>query len=165
MRRERSRTHPAADTPRPQRRIFEEGDGKLPELAGCPGCGASYRNGRWTWQVAPIGSYSHTCPACERIATHYPAGVLRLHGAFAQGHRDELLHLLRNIEARERADHPLKRIIAVEEEDDGFVVTATDAKLVESFGRSLQRAYEGELQHPPTTAERANLVRVDWHRD
>jgi hypothetical protein len=168
MSRERSKTHPSARQPRPSRRIHEppEGSkGKLPELAGCPECGASYRNGRWTWQKAPIGSYEHVCPACQRIADDYPAGVLHVEGDFAAAHRDELEGLLRNVEERERTNHPLKRIMAIADEGPGFTVSVTDGKLAQSLGRALESAYEGELELPPTTSDRENLVRVRWTRD
>jgi hypothetical protein len=105
------------------------------------------------------------CPACERIATDYPAGVLHVGGGFASSHRDELLSLVRHVEERERDEHPLKRIMGVSDEGTGFAVTVTDGKLAQSFGRALQRAYEGRLEHPPTTAEKENLVRVRWTRD
>lgn len=169
MARKRSTTHSAARQPRPARRIHDEAPGaahgKLPEIAGCPRCGASYRDGRWTWQTPPVGSYEHVCPACERIAEDYPAGVLHVEGEFAASRRDELVGLIRNIEERERAEHPLKRIMAIVDEGSGFVVTVTDAKLVDSFGRALKSAYDGSLEHPPTTSDKENLVRVRWTRD
>jgi NMD protein affecting ribosome stability and mRNA decay len=165
MRRTRSSTHPAARQPRPARRIHEEVPGKLPEIAGCPRCRASYRNGRWTWKAAPADCYEHVCPACERIADDYPAGVLHVEGGFAGSHRDELIALIRNIEERERADHPLKRIMAVSDEDAGFVVEATDAKLVETLGRALKQAYVGRLERSPATSDKQNLLRVHWSRD
>lgn len=166
MRRKRSETHAAASTPRPARRIHEEAgaEGKLPELAACPDCGASYRNGRWTWQRAPADAYEHVCPACERIASDYPDGILCVEGAFAATHRDELTGLLRNIEARERAEHPLKRLMAIADEGSGFVATVTDGKLVRSFGRALEHAYGGELEEP-TTQDVENIVRVRWSRE
>ena len=167
MARQRSTPHPAARTPRPSRRIHEEGSEKLPELAVCPDCQASYRKGRWTWQSAPADAYPHICPACERIASDYPAGVIHLEGGFVAAHRDELLGLLQNIEERERAEHPLKRIMASTDEAAGFAVTVTDAKLARSFGTALHRAYEGHLELPDTadTADNENLVRVRWRRD
>lgn len=161
----RSTKPPAANTPRPSRRIPPETAGKLPELAGCPRCGASYRNGRWTWKTAPAGSYESVCPACERIKSNYPAGALRVTGDFATSHRDEVIRLLCNIEARERTEHPLKRIMAVTDEGAGFVVTTTDSKLAETFGRALKKTYEGRLDQPPTTNDKENLVRVEWARD
>ena len=164
-RKQSKKTHSAASTPRPSRRIHEETSGKLPDLARCPRCDASYRNGRWTWKPAPAGSYEHVCPACVRIETHHPAGELRVEGAFELAHRDEVVGTLRNVEERERTEHPLKRIAAIEEAGDGLVVTVTDAKLVQSLGRALYRAYEGRFEHPPTTSEQDDFVRARWSRD
>ena len=91
MTRQRSTPHPASQVPRRSRRIHEEGPDKLPEIAACPECQASYRKGRWTWKSAPADAYSHRCPACERIADDYPAGVVELDGGFIAAHRDELV--------------------------------------------------------------------------
>ena len=165
MRRKRSSAHSAAGKPRPPRRLPAAVEAKLPEVASCPRCAASYREGRWTWQTAPAGSYEKICPACERIGSGYPAGVLRVQGAFAAAHRDELIGLLRNVEERERGDHPLKRIMSIGDEAGGFVVQTTDAKLTVALGRALEKAYDGRLEHPPTTADTENLVRVRWARD
>jgi len=165
MKRRRPPSHPAARMPRPSRRIHEEPSGKLPEIAACPRCQASYRNGRWTWKAPPVGAYEHVCPACERIETDEPAGVLRAEGAFVAAHRDEIVRLLRNIEERERNEHPLKRIIRLEDEDDGLRVAATNAKLVETFGHALQEAYEGRLDRPPRTGGTERFVRIRWARD
>jgi len=165
MRRKRSETHPAARTPQPSRRIHSEVPGKLPEQACCPGCGASYRKGRWTWKTAPADAYEHTCPACERIASGLAAGVVRLEGAFARSESDELIRLLRNIEERERGEHPLKRIMDIATDDAGIAVTVTDPSLAESFGRALRRAYEGRLEQAPKQSPEEGPVRILWERD
>lgn len=99
------------------------------------------------------------------MAAEYPAGVLHVAGGFAESNRDELIGLLRNIEARERAEHPLKRIMAVADEGTGFAVTTTDAKLVETFGHALTKAYAGQLEQAPTKRGDGNLVRLRWMRD
>jgi len=163
--RNRSKSHPAAGQPRPSRRIHEEAPPKLSGNAVCPRCGASYQKGRWTWKQAETGSIEHVCPACERVATEYPAGVLHVGGEFVAPNRDELIGLLRNIEERERSAHPLKRIMAVADEGAGFAITVTDAKLVETFGRALTKAYAGRLEQAPTTRGEGNLVRLHWTRD
>ena len=165
MRKKPSATHSAASTPRPARRIHEEVAGKLSEIACCPRCGSSYRSGRWTSEPAPADSYEHICPACERIEAAYPAGVLQLDGDFVASHRDDLISLIRNVEERERSTHPLKRIMAITEEGSHLVVTVTDAKLALALGRALESAYKGQLEHPPTTSDKENLVRVQWTRD
>ena len=165
MRRQRESTHTAASVPHSARRIHEESAGKLPELAGCPCCQASYRNGRWTWETPPIGSYALECPACKRIATDDPAGELRVEGKFAASHRDEIEGCLRNVEARERAEHPLKRIMSIRDEGGAIVVRVTDAKLVTQLGHALASAWDGELVLPKTTADQSPFARASWRRD
>lgn len=168
-RRKRGATHPAAHQPRPSRRIYDEAParsrGKLPELATCPSCGACYLEGRWTWQAAPVGAYEARCPACERIEADYPDGVVHVSGAFALAHSDEIEGLVRNVEQRERAEHPLKRVMSIEGQEDGLLVKTTDAKLAQSIGRALHKAYGGELEDPGTARDRENLLRVTWTRD
>lgn len=164
MTRDRPPQHPRADSPRLPRQKHEENPAKLTELAGCPDCGASYRNGRWTWQSPPSDSYEFRCPACERVKSNYPAGILDVEGDFALSRRAEILSLLRNVEESQRLEHPLKRIMGVEDREAGFSVTVTDANLARAFGKALKHAYAGELKHPPTTGDKENLVRVHWSR-
>jgi NMD protein affecting ribosome stability and mRNA decay len=169
MRRKRSSEHTAARTPRPARRVSDPSPGaragKLADLAACPGCGASYRKGRWTWQKAPAGSYEKQCPACERIEKHYPAGVLNVDGAFVAKHRQDVVGTLRHVEERERTKHPLKRIMGITKAGKGLVVETTDGKLAQSLGRALHKAFSGRLEPSATTADKENLVRVRWTRD
>ena len=88
--------------------------GKLREPSVCRQCKAMYHKGRWTWDPVPLDSYDIVCPACERIRDNAPSGVLLLTGEFVAKHRDEILGLARNEEARVKAEHPLARIIRVE---------------------------------------------------
>jgi hypothetical protein len=53
----------------------------------------------------------------------------------------------------------------IEPEENGFVVETTDGELAQALRRALHKAYAGELEHPPTTADKENLVRVRWIRD
>ena len=46
-----------------------------------------------------------------------------LAGAFPRDHREEVLGLARNIEERERREHPLKRIMGVVEEEEDRELT------------------------------------------
>lgn len=164
-----SRSTPPPRRPqRPSRRIHDESPGdapKLREIAECPECHASYRNGRWTWEAAPVGAYEHECPACERIRTDYPGGIVRLEGAFAAAHRDELVGLVHNVEERERSEHPLSRVMSIDEEDGALQVKTTEARLAEAVGRAVHSAYEGDLEMPPTSGDKQNLARVRWSRD
>ncbi len=134
--------------------------GKLPEPTVCPQCGAVFHEGRWQWRQAPVNAHRETCPACHRIRDHYPAGFLTLKGEFFQSHRDEIMRLVRNHEEHERAEHPLKRIMAEEEKDGTTLVTTTDIHLARGIGEALHHAYQGELKYHYNPEQ--NLLRVSW---
>ena len=126
----------------------------------CSQCGAVFHAGRWQWSQAPANAHQETCPACHRIHDHYPAGFLTMKGEFFQSHRDEIMHLVHNHEKHERAEHPLKRIMAVEEKDGATLVTTTDIHLARGMGEALHHAYQGELQFHYNPEQ--NLLRVSW---
>jgi len=136
---------------------------KLPDPTACPDCGALYRDGRWVWGKAPVDAQRTVCPACHRIRDSYPGGHLTLRGAFVRDHRDELLGLVRNVEEREKGQHPLKRIMAVEDVESDVLITTTDPNLARNIGDALHRAYEGDLDYQYTEA--SNVLRVSWSRD
>jgi hypothetical protein len=98
--------------------------------------------------------------ACKRIADDYPAGVVELRGEYVASHREELERLARNIEERERAEHPLKRIASIKANGDVLEIATTDPKLARGIGTALRRAHRGTLHAPPTSRE--NLVRITW---
>lgn len=140
---------------------------KLPDPTACPDCGAMYRDGRWTWGAPPQGANEYTCPACQRARDGQPAGILTLSGAFTKAHRDEILGLARNVEEREKGQHPLKRILTVDDQDDDedgptLVVTTADPGLARNIGDAVESAYEGDLEIQYSEGE--HLVRVFWHR-
>jgi NMD protein affecting ribosome stability and mRNA decay len=135
---------------------------KPPEPAACPDCGAVFHSGRWQWCSRPPGSHELTCPACHRVRDHFPAGFVHVGGVFVKQHRDELTGLLRHHEAKAKADHPLARIIAVEDDAEGLLVTTTDIHLARDLGDALHHAYQGELEFHYNEAEK--LLRVHWTR-
>ena len=136
--------------------------GKLREPSVCSQCGAVFHKGRWQWLPVPEDAHRAVCPACSRIHDHYPAGFLTLQGEFFNTHHDEIIQLLKNLEKRERAEHPLKRIMAVEEKDGTALVTTTDIHLARSFGDALHHAYQGELEYHYNDAQ--YLLRLKWSR-
>lgn len=136
--------------------------GKIPEPAVCPQCSAVLHKGRWQWLEAPANAQQHSCPACQRIHDHYPAGFLTLQGDFFHAHRDEVVSLIHNIEKKEKAEHPLKRIMAIEEKNDEALITTTDIHLARGIGEAIHHAYQGDLEFHYNPAE--NLLRVNWSR-
>lgn len=136
--------------------------GKIKEPSVCSQCGAIFRKGRWTWGTRPTGAHETLCPACHRINDKYPKGMLTLSGPYLTANRTEILNLARNEEAREKQEHPLARIMAIEERPEGTVITTTDAHLPRRIGEALHRAYDGEFSFHYDEGEQ--FVRARWTR-
>ena len=136
--------------------------GKFAEPTRCPGCGAVYSGGRWNWGFAPPEAQEDSCPACQRMRDHFPAGYVVLKGEFLAGHRDELLQLARNRETQEKAEHPLERIMGIEDVEGGVQITTTDTHLARNIGEAVHSAYKGELEYHYNKEQ--NLLRVHWAR-
>ncbi len=138
---------------------------KLPEPTRCPRCGATYQEGRWQWTtLPPANAHEELCTACHRINDHYPAGVVTLRGPLVREQKAEMLRLARHQEEAEKAEHPLNRIMAVEEEGpETLRIITTDIHLPRRIGEAVHRAFHGDLN---MHYDEANyFIRVDWHRD
>lgn len=137
---------------------------KLSSPAVCIGCGAVYQKGRWHWALkTPSGASRETCQACRRIEDDFPAGIMTLRGDYLRPHLKEILALARHQENAEMKDHPLHRIMAVEERRNSVIIKTTDVHLPGRIGRALVRAFKGELDLK--FDEGAYFVRVAWKRD
>jgi len=128
----------------------------------CPECGATYHEGRWTWNPGPADAPRALCSACQRTRDRYPAGIVTLRGEFLGSHRDEIVALVRNVEAREKSEHPMNRIMAIEAEADATVVTTTDMHLARAIGSALHAAYKGDVDY--AYGDEQELLRVTWQR-
>ncbi|MCE7915172.1 MAG: ATPase [Nitrosomonas sp. PRO4] len=135
---------------------------KLSEPTVCPQCNAVFHKGHWQWLTVPPDAHRHNCPACQRKLDHFPAGYLTLEGDFLGVHRDEILSLINNFENKEKSEHPLKRIMAIEEKDQALLITTTDIHLARGIGEAIHHAYQGDLEFHYNPSE--NLLRVNWSR-
>ena len=83
-------------------------------------------------------------------------------GAFFEAHREEALALVRHVASREQKEHPLNRIMGIEETPTGVIVTTTDIHSPQRIAEALRHAYQGEFKvnygHDEYT------VRVSWTR-
>jgi NMD protein affecting ribosome stability and mRNA decay len=136
---------------------------KLPEPTVCPQCGAVFHKGRWQWAPHPDGAHEELCQACHRINDRYSAGGLTIAGDFVRRHKDEIVHLARHQEEQEKAEHPLHRIMGIEERDGAIVIQTTDIHLPRRIGEALRHAFHGDLEFH--YEEEAYLIRVRWTRD
>lgn len=128
----------------------------------CPTCQAVFAEGRWTWDRPPEDASQEKCPACQRIQDQFPAGYVTIKGEFFNEHRDEIIALITSKEDREKAEHPLQRIMAIEDVREGLQVTTTDSQLARGIGEALHDAYKGDLKLRYSRDE--NLLRAIWKR-
>src|SRR2546425_8158638 len=135
---------------------------KYPEPTVCRDCGALFQHGRWQWASAPRMAHLALCPACRRTRDKSPAGFVTLTGTFFDTHREELIRLVRNEAEHERLEHPLNRIMHIEEGPDRVKVSTTDVHLPQRIGEALKHAYHGELELGYGKDEYTVLVR--WRR-
>lgn len=129
----------------------------------CPQCGAVYHDGRWHWSAQPAGASQELCQACHRINDHYPAGIVTLSGPLVAEHKAEMIRLARNQEEVEKREHPLNRIIDIEEAADKIVINTTDIHLPRRIGEAQKRAWHGKTDF--SYDQDGYFVRVNWHRE
>jgi NMD protein affecting ribosome stability and mRNA decay len=118
---------------------------KLQEPSECRQCGAVYHHGRWQWGTRPEGAHEVLCPACRRINERLPAGIVTVRGDLGVRHRDEIIALARHAEAAEKPEHPMNRIIAAEQTEEGLVITTTDIHLPRRIGEAVKDARHAKL--------------------
>lgn len=135
---------------------------KLEDATWCPECSAVYSDGRWHWGGTKDETKKRRCPACQRIHDELPAGYVTIDGPYFASNRDEILQTVRNVEQREKSEHPMQRIMKIKEIGPEILVTTTDAHLARAIGTALHNAYKGDIKTEQSPEE--NLVRVHWTR-
>jgi len=136
----------------------------------CPSCGVVYNKKQWQFiDIKQIqldkGNYigNAKCPACRKIEDHYPMGLVELSGKFIDGHKEEILNLVKNEEEREKEKNPLGRIMSIEDKDGKIYIETTNEALALRIGRAVFKAFKGEIEYK--FSETQKLVRVLWRRD
>ncbi len=135
---------------------------KLPEPTVCPQCSLVYHDGHWQSSARPDGAHESVCPACRRINDGFPAGYVTLESDFVKQHRDELVKLARTTEQRERDQHPLQRIMEINNDGNRIDITTTDIHVARRIGEAIHRAYEGNLDI--NYGPEDYVVRINWSR-
>jgi hypothetical protein len=144
-------------------------DGHPPDGTICTHCSAFYENQHWNIDPkraqtlrASGAANEVVCPGCRKIAERNPHGVITLSGDYWPQHRDDILNLVRNEEARGIQTNPLERIIDIREDGKELVIETTNEKLAQRIGRAIHSAHKGEIEYK--WPEGTRLVRVLWER-
>ena len=96
------------------------------------------------------------------VRGNFPAGQLALTGQFVTQHLDDILRIVRHQEGFEKAEHPLNRIMNIEDTMGAIVVTTTEIHLLRRIGEALKRAFDGELKS--NYDKDGYFLRATWHR-
>lgn len=137
---------------------------KLPEPAFCTQCGAVYHHGRWHWGPRPETAEPTLCQACRRINDRFPAGIVTLSGPVIEAQKNAVLGLVHHQEQAEKTEHPLNRIMAIDDSTQGRLeISTTDIHLPRRIGNAMKDAYKGTLAEH--FDEGGYFVRVTWHRN
>lgn len=132
---------------------------KAGDVLVCDECHVVGHGGRWFWGEPPAGTVrGGLCPACQRVRDRYPAGTLRVAKVSAK-ELDDLLNLLRSVEAGEKQEHPLERIMAIDEIDGGLTVTTTGVHMARCLAGRLERQFH---RQPKVHYGKDNDVRIEW---
>jgi hypothetical protein len=85
-----------------------------------------------------------------------------LKGPFVDEQHEQVMGVAHNTEMKEKKEHPLSRIMAVERRPEGLVISTTDTHLPRRIGEALEHAYKGKLElHYDQDEE---FIRVNWTR-
>ena len=134
---------------------------KLPQPTVCPECNAVFQGGRWQWTERwPLDAHREMCEACRRTKDNYPAGEVTLNGRAVREHKAEFINLARNLEAQEKAEHPLHRILQITEGLNRVVISTTNLHLARHIGEAVSHAHKGKLDWHYT--KESGFVRVNW---
>src|SRR5262249_39811881 len=91
-----------------------------------------------------------------------PAGIVTLQGGTTREDREEMMRLARHQEAEEKREHPLNRIISIEEDAQAVVINTTGIHLPRRIGEAVKRAFRGNLEEE--FEKDGYCVRVNWRR-
>jgi hypothetical protein len=145
--------------------------GASQKISVCGACHSVYKSKRWyadpnIYEAALKIPDTTTvvCPACKKIRDDFPGGIVTLKGDYVLSHKQDLMNLIKNEEARAHGFNPLERLMSVKENGKGsIVISTTNEKLAQRIGRAIKKAFHGEVTY--RWSHDNKLARVDWVRE
>lgn len=89
-------------------------------------------------------------------------GVITSGGPFVNAHKTELMNLARRHEKLQNAEHPLHRIMRIEERPDSLVMKTTDSHL-RGIADGIHHVDKGKLDMHDD--EEGYFFRASWRRE
>jgi hypothetical protein len=94
------------------------------------------------------------------FARTYRTSGLADGGTLGPRQKEEIVRLARHQEEAEKSEHPLNRIINIDENADSIIINTTDIHLPRRIGEAVKRAFHGSLNE--VFDEGGYFVRVNW---
>ena len=156
----RTRSYPKARIDDPYLREYKD-----PTI--CVLCGLVYHNKRWIRdpelkEKIMKDAHRSKCPACKKIEDGYFMGRVLLSGKFLIDHRDEIEHLVYNIEKKEKVRYPLDRIMEFVKKENSMEIRTTSEHLAITIGRAVHKSFGGSVKYLFREGEK--YVEVVWER-
>ena len=138
---------------------------KHPKNTKCPNCGLIFQKGAWKWSKARTPGVVHWkfCPACLQMRHGFAGGELRLSGNFLKAHHGHILNRIENLARGVMKQHPLERIMKMEQKNGEMVIYVTSEHLVARLGKAIHRDFKGELVLKYARDDKYALAH--WKRD
>jgi hypothetical protein len=112
--------------------------------------------------MRPLMQIMKPAPPAIAYTITFLLDSLRWMDNFLKIHCEEIRRLIQHHAEHELTEHPLKRIIVIDNQDGAMLVTTTDTHLARGIGEAVHHAYHGDLKVDHVSGE--NLVRVHWSR-
>lgn len=137
----------------------------------CTGCQAVEVNGRWRWTTESDASSGFPgkpfravlCPACRRCREHQAAGSVSLEIRPSSQIEACLREIIHAESRRMVEDDPLQRVIDIQRQDNGLLVTTTTIELARAIGEAVQRTMRGHLElHYQKPARELRVRWLPW---
>ena len=133
----------------------------------CKSCGAQYHEKHWYTidQSLKFGDNAKMketlCPGCYRVQNKIFNGRVVLQGSVLRDKPDELMKVIERVTHECWLDNPTSQMFDVDKSDGQLELKTTTEWLATRIGKSLKRAYKGEL-HINSSPDKRN-VDVVWN--
>jgi hypothetical protein len=143
------------------------------EPLACTQCGAVYVRRRWLSpesspellaDVRSTAARPTLCPPCKQRWSGLPCGFVRIEGAFAASHLDEIERLLATEVERAALNNHTARVMTWDRARPGVLeLTTTTPHLAQRLGHALEKAYTGTVRYD--FSHENPVARITWRRD